>query len=138
MLKVAVLPKDIIQELILTEAFDLIFVKFLELILVVKHFPAGDSGKCDENVSGDKIAHLLENRLQVLVVCRNLGVQFLTSFLQKFVQFFGLVLRVALAVQNAKQFERVSANVVFMCYSLVIVFEDTREKNSHYYTVFIV
>lgn len=81
LLKVAVIPKDIIEELILTEVFNFFIVKFLELILLVKHFFARNSGKCDKNVSCDEITHLLENRFQVFVVCRNFWVLCLTAFL---------------------------------------------------------
>jgi hypothetical protein len=131
LLKEAACSKDIVEELILTEVLNFFPVKFLEFIFFVDHFFAGNSGKCDKNVSRNEIAHLFENRFQILVVCRDLWVLFFTAFLQEIVPLLGFVFEVALAVQNAEKFESVRAYVVFRCNALLGVFEGTREKDSH-------
>ena len=131
MLKGACRSKDIVKELILTEVLNFFPFKFLEFILLVDHFSASNSGKCDKNVSRNEIAHLFENGCQVLVVRRNLWVLFFTTFLQEIVPLLSFVLKVALAVQNAEKFESVRAYVVIRCDALLGVFEGTGEKNSH-------
>ena len=131
MLKGACRSKDIVKELILTELLNFFPFKFLEFILLVDHLSAGNSGKCDENVSRNEIAHLFENGFQVFVVRRNLWVLFFTTFLQEIVPLLSFVLKVALAVQNAEKFESVRAYVVIRCDALLGVFEGTGEKNSH-------